>query len=148
MEKIKTKPAASFEAANELAIKWFEIHAEQRLKVFNFFLIIAGFCIGGFFTALQAKNNLAASVISAVLVCVCYCFKQLDRRTAQLTKNAEDYLKQSLNVLGAQLNSKTINFVLKGEDKEGVWSYRQTFNVLFCLFATLGILGAGFPWFS
>ena len=130
--------------ANDLAIKWFEIHADQRLKVFNFFLLIAGFCIGGFFTALQAQNYLAACIVSTVLVCVAYCFKQLDRRTAQLTKLAEDHLSHSLTVLGNQIGSETVNFVTRAENKNGLWSYRQCFNFLFWLFGILGSLGALF----
>jgi hypothetical protein len=143
---IKTTPAVAFKTANDLAIERFKIHAAQRLTVFNFFLIIAGFCVGGFFTALQATNNLAASVIAIVLMVVSYCFKQLDRRTAQLTKLAECYLEQSLAALGEQLNSEKINFVLLAEDKHGLWSYRKTFNILFWLFGILGVLGAIFPW--
>src|SRR5208282_2749062 len=122
--------------------------AEQRLKLLNFFLIIAGFCIAGFFAALQAKNNLAASVISLVLCSVCYCFKQLDRRTTQLLRLAEDYLKESLATLVVELKSNTVNFVLRAEQKGSLWSYRQIFNVLFWLFGVLGFLGAIFPWFQ
>jgi hypothetical protein len=143
---IKTLPADAFKTANDLAVEWFKIHAAQRLTVFNFFLIIAGFCVGGFFTALQASNNLAASVIAFVLVVVSFCFKQLDRRTAQLTKLAENYLEESLTALGQQLDSQKINFVLLVEDKHGLWSYRKTFNILFWLFGIIGILGAVFPW--
>ena len=143
---IETEPAETFNSANDYAFKWFEIHAEQRLKVFNFFLIISGFCVGGFFTALQAENRLAASVVSIVLAVVAYGFKQLDSRTAQLTKLAEDFLCQSLGALGEKLKSDQLNLVLRAEDKQGLWSYRQIFNILFWLFGILGLLGAIFPW--
>jgi hypothetical protein len=143
---IETEPAEEFNSANNYAFKWFEIHAEQRLKVFNFFLIISGFCVGGFFAALQAENRLAASVISIVSVVAAYCFKQLDRRTAQLTKLAEDFLSQSLGALGEKLKSDQLNLVLRAENKRGLWSYRQIFDILFFLFGILGLLGAIFPW--
>jgi hypothetical protein len=87
--------ADTFRFANEIAFKWFEVHAEQRLKLLNFFLIISGFCLAGFFGALQAKHTLAASVISGVLAAVSGCFKLLDRRSSQLLKLAEDFLKLS-----------------------------------------------------
>jgi hypothetical protein len=132
--------------ANDVAMKWFEVHAEQRLKLLNFFLIIVGFCIAGYFAALQAKNGFAASIIGLLLTCVCFCFKQLDRRTTQLLKIAEDYLRESLHKLAVQIDSNTINFIERAEQKGSVLSYRQVFNILFWLFGVLGVLGAILPW--
>jgi uncharacterized membrane protein YbaN (DUF454 family) len=134
--------------ANDVAMKWFEVHAEQRLKLLNFFLIIVGFCIAGYFAALQARNGFAASIIALLLTCVCLCFKQLDRRTTQLLKLAEDYLRESLAKLAVQIDSNTINFVERAEQKGSILSYRQVFNILFWLFGVLGILGAILPWFQ
>jgi hypothetical protein len=136
----------SYKLASEMAFQWFSIHAEQRLKLLNFFLLIAGFCIAGFFAALQAKNHLAASVVSILLVCMSYLFKQLDRRTSQLIKHAEDYLKESLGSVSSELKSQAANFVSRAEQKDGLWSYRQIFNILFFLFGALGLLGAIFSW--
>jgi hypothetical protein len=139
-------PFSFNQVANDLAMKWFEVHAEQRLKLLNFFLIIAGFCVAGYFAALQEKNGFAASTISLLLTCVCYCFKQLDRRTTQLLKLSEDYLKESLGRLAVEIDSDTINFVERAEEKGSVWTYRQVFNILFWLFGILGIFGAILPW--
>jgi hypothetical protein len=130
----------------DLAFKWFQVHADQRLKVFNFFLAIAGICVAGFFTAMQAKNPIAASLISIVLFVVCICFKQLDLRTAQLVEIGEDYLREWLDEKNKRLKSTNVNLIARADVRRHCLSYRQVFNLLFLIFGFLGILGAIFPW--
>jgi hypothetical protein len=127
--------------AKDIAFEWFKIHADQRLRVFNFFLIIAGFCVAGFFTSFQSGNKAAAAVIAAVLVCVCYCFKQLDRRTAQLVKVGEELLETCFDRVSSRENWPEMNLILKARQTQGVHSYRQIFNWLFWLFGLLGAAG-------
>ncbi|HEX8662927.1 MAG TPA: hypothetical protein VF744_02715 [Beijerinckiaceae bacterium] len=140
------RKSESLKTAHSVALEWFKIHADQRLKVFNFFIIIAGFSIGGFFTALQARNPIAASVIGFALACVSYCFYQLDRRTRQLIHISEHVLNISLERLARELNIDAINLVRLSDQKGSVWSYRQVFNAIFCLFGGLGVMGVLLPW--
>jgi hypothetical protein len=107
----------TFKLANELAFKWFEAHADHRLRMLNFFLLIAGVFVAGYFGALQAKNHFAAIVVSLLLVFIAFCFKQLDRRTAQHVKLGEDYLKISLADMARELGTETVNFVTRAETK-------------------------------
>jgi hypothetical protein len=132
----------------DFAFKWFQLHADQRLKVFNFFLVIAGICVAGFFTAIQAKNAVAASLISIVLIVVCICFKQLDLRTAQLVEIGEDYLREWLELKNKKLDSANVNLIARADVKRNCLSYRQVFNLLFIIFGLVGLLGAIFPWIS
>jgi hypothetical protein len=143
-------PKSEADAAEiaDFAFKWFQVHADQRLKVFNFFLIIAGICVAGFFTATQAKNAVAASLISFVLVAVCVCFKQLDLRTAQLVEIGEDYLREWLEYKSKSLESTTVNIVKRADVTRNCLSYRWVFNLLFLIFGLLGVLGAIFPWIA
>jgi hypothetical protein len=130
----------------DFAFKWFQLHADQRLKVFNFFLVIAGICVAGFFTAMQAKNSIAASFISLVLVVVCVCFKQLDLRTAQLVEIGEDYLREWLENKNKKIGSTNANLIARADVNRRCLSYRQVFNILFLIFGLVGFLGAIFPW--
>jgi hypothetical protein len=132
----------------DFAFKWFQLHTDQRLKVFNFFLVVAGICVAGFFTAMQARNPVAASFISSVLVVVCFCFKQLDLRTAQLVEIGEDYLREWLTKKNDKLRSDNVNLVMRADQTRRCLSYRQVFNLLFLIFGLVGILGAIFPWFA
>jgi len=130
----------------DFALKWFQLQADQRLKVFNFFLIIAGICVAGFFTAMQAKYPFAASFISLVLVLVCIFFKQLDLRTAQLVEIGEDYLRDWLQEKNRAINSANVNLIARADVRRRCLSYRQVFNLLFLIFGIVGLLGAVFSW--
>jgi hypothetical protein len=132
--------------SREIGLEWFKIHADQRLRMFNFFLLIAGFCIGGFFTSLQIRSAIAASTVAFLLGAVCICFKFLDRRTAQLLKHGEKLLSYSLLKL-SEGNGDIPNIIELSDKRDGVPSYRQVFNVLFLLFGAMSIIGFAFPWF-
>ena len=138
---------ANLEIARDIGLEWFKIHADQRLKVFNFFLLIAGFCIGGFFTSLQIKSSLAASTVAFLLAVACVCFKLLDKRTAQLVKRGETLISFSLSRMATGVSGGVPNIIDLSNERDGVPSYRQVFNVLFCLFALMAIIGMVFPWF-
>jgi hypothetical protein len=131
--------------SKEIGLEWFKIHADQRLRMFNFFILVAGFCIGGFFTSLQIKSAIAASTVAFLLLSVCICFKLLDQRTAQLVKQGELLLGYSLSRLG-DTDSNIPNVVDLSNQREGVLSYRQVFNLLFLLFGAMAVIGMIFPW--
>jgi hypothetical protein len=139
---VKTDNFEAFKMANEMALKWFEIHAGQRMAMMRFFLIAAGFCVAGYVSALQSSNLGAAALISILLICFSLLFKQLDRRTAQLVKLAEDFLQSSGTALEHVLGVPEINIATKAEQKDGIPSYRQTFNLIYWFVGLLGLSGA------
>jgi hypothetical protein len=132
--------------SKEIGIEWFKIHADQRLRLFNFFILVAGFCLGGFFTALQIKSAVAASTVAFLLGIVCICFKLLDMRTAQLVKHGEKLLSYSLSKIG-ETETDVPNIVELSSKRNCVPSYRQVFNGLFALFGIMSVVGIIFPWF-
>ncbi|WP_292610519.1 hypothetical protein [Nitrobacter sp. 62-13] len=126
--------------SKEIGLEWFKVHADQRLKAFNFFLLIAGFCIGGFFTALSV-SPLAAGTIAFLLGAICICFKLLDRRTAALVKHGEKLMSYCLERIG----DPTMPNPLKLADEcKGTLSYRQVFNAVFVLFGAISLGGLVF----
>ncbi|MCP2000289.1 hypothetical protein [Nitrobacter winogradskyi] len=126
--------------SKEIGLEWFKVHADQRLKAFNFFLLIAGFCIGGFFTALSV-SPLAASTIAFVLGAICICFKYLDRRTATLVKHGEELLSYCLERIG---DPEMPNPIRLADECEGTLSYRQIFNTVFLIFGIMSFGGMVF----
>jgi hypothetical protein len=140
--------------SKEIGLDWFKVHADQRLKVFNFFLLIAGFCIGGFFTALPL-NRMAAAVIAFVLAVVCVCFKLLDRRTAELVKHGEQLIEYCLDRVGDKAMPNPIQLANKRNENlscrevwfKGTLSYRQIFNILFIVFGAMSAAGMISAWF-
>jgi hypothetical protein len=135
----------SLKIANDMALKWFEIHVSQRLTMVRFYLTVAALCIGAYLTAFHARNFIASIIIAALLACFTFLFKQFDRRTAQLIKHSEAVLKFSGATLAQELGTEKIDIVTLAEDKDGVLSFRQTLNVVYWLIAFTafaGLIGA------
>lgn len=80
--------------AHSYAWDYFALHAEQRMKLFYFFLILSGLILN----AIPAIRNLVGNVtissfVPLLLVMAAIIFSQLDKRTRILVKNAEDALR-------------------------------------------------------
>ncbi|PNY35782.1 hypothetical protein [Rhodopirellula sp. MGV] len=75
----------------QYAWAYFDRHAEQRLKTFNFYLVLAGAVIAGVMTF---KNDFAqAWPLLFLLAFVSFVFWKLDCRNRVLTKHSEEALK-------------------------------------------------------
>ena len=128
--------------AKDIAFEWFKMHSEQRLKIFNFFLLISGISIAGYFTAIQADAHIAALVVSFFVILMCVTFKLLDMRTSELIKIGEYSLRRSLTALASSTSVEFIDLVDMAEQKTGTFSYRFTFNMIFVSIAIISGLGA------
>ncbi|KAF0136916.1 MAG: hypothetical protein FD152_809 [Xanthobacteraceae bacterium] len=128
----------------DVGIEWFKIHADQRLRAFNFFLIVAGFSLAAYFTAFQKDERLASTVIAASLIIVAVIFKLIDRRTAQLVHVGENLIEETLKKIDPQSADK--NIVRQADNRGKIPSYRQSFNLLFFLFGLLAAGGVILPW--
>ena len=77
----------------ELAWKHFNYHADQRLKAFNFFVVVITFILAGAFAALAGKMQREVGLIAGIaLVFLPWIFYGLDQRNRQLIKLAEKAL--------------------------------------------------------
>lgn len=74
----------------EHAWKSFSIHADQRMKSFNFFVLLSTLVIGGLFTVLKDGRHLCVgALLSMLLPFFSFVFWKLDGRNRQLVKHAE-----------------------------------------------------------
>ena len=76
----------------DYAWKWFDFHAEQRTKMFNYMLIGMGIFATAFVTAVDKKLELEAALLSSVAVIVALVFCFIDHRNRQLYLVAMDVL--------------------------------------------------------
>ncbi|MES1931395.1 hypothetical protein T35B1_02235 [Salinisphaera shabanensis T35B1] len=78
----------------EYAWKYFALHADQRLKAFNFFVVFTTFLLGAF-AALIARIGLQTycALLPAALVYVAFVFWKLEERTRMLIKTGEEALR-------------------------------------------------------
>jgi len=74
--------------------KYFALHADQRLKTFNFYLIVAAIFISGYLNLIAKTEHYTWScIIPFFLSITSFIFWKLDLRTKNMIKQAEHGLK-------------------------------------------------------
>ncbi len=86
------KPTALESMRFDYAWKWFNFHAEQRTRMFNYMLIGMGIFATALVTALDKKLVLEAAVLSSAAAAVALVFCLIDRRNRELYIAAMDVL--------------------------------------------------------
>jgi len=122
-----------FKHALSQAVSWFQIHAEQRLKLMNFFVILLGGTLALLGAAMKDSLYLLEIVTGGSIAVITLTFKNLDRRTSSLVKIAESALKKLEEQIADNLNMSEIKLVAISDVKNGILSYRECFNFLFAL---------------
>ncbi|MEG8267966.1 hypothetical protein MKR64_01270 [Acinetobacter baumannii] len=129
------------------AWKYFEIHSNQRIQLFNFYLVIMAASGSALAYILQNKNQSILGIfLGLFLVFVSFIFWKLDQRTSFLVKQAEKILSN----LEKEFNAKYYIFSNESSDFSRVndksnifskkYSYRVLFNATFIFTALLGVV--------
>ncbi len=137
---------------------YFELHANQRMSLFKFFITLAVFMATSLGASLVQQLYGIGALLGALLIVVSFVFGKLDERVRTLLKNSELALK---SLEGTLLTSSarqpcelqlfrfeevaTKQYREARRSKLRFWrpylSYRQCFNLLFMLFGLIGLLG-------
>ena len=72
---------------------YFELHANQRMAVFRFFLGLATFLTASLLAVAAQQHHVAGIVLGALLTLVSFVFCRLDERTCFLIKRSERALE-------------------------------------------------------
>lgn len=138
------------------AWKYFEFHAEQRLKTFYLYLILVAANIGAFSAALNAALNVVdnirwLSIYGFLLFFLSVVFGKLDHRNKELVRNGEEALKHldELEELSDSEDEPNIlkifahdDFILKRKKADSVLRIPITYSIfLKIVFRVLGSLG-------
>jgi hypothetical protein len=129
------------------AWKYFEIHAQQRISVFNFYLATTGLVAAGIGVCLQQGGgfSLLASGLSIFLTFVSFLFWKLDQRVSLLIKRSERALAE---IEKSIKNDKLNLFTEDSSDTQlsngvfSVWSYGRCFRISFCVIGITSFLCA------
>ena len=134
----------------ESNLKYFEIHAAQRLTVFNFYIALSGTILAGIAAISQgsARFAFAGAVLGLLLAAISFVFLKLDERTSFLIKHAEgiikkiesEYLPQDLSVFGLE-ESSTLNAQNSKKFLGKMYTYGQLFSAIFWIFGIIGLIG-------
>lgn len=150
----------------EYAWKYFSLHAEQRLKTFHFFVILATVLVGAISTIAKELGNLGhAAPLAYLLATLAFVFWKLDRRNKELIKHGENALKaleRQLNI-GSEGDGPHVAQLFVHEEwttnnkmrfprsplLSAHMSYSDCFNVVFFVFGFGGfVVGCVFVWLA
>jgi hypothetical protein len=132
--------------------KYFEIHAQQRMAVFNYYIVIAGATLTGIGFCLQqgAGYNYMTSFLSFFLMLSSFLFWKLDDRVSTLIKEVEFAL------IDFEKNISSDKYAIFTNDKNNralsssfisTWSFGKCFRYSFSIMGYLGFIMIFLPHF-
>ncbi|RZI20983.1 hypothetical protein [Pseudomonas orientalis] len=124
--------------------KYFELHAQQRMTVFNFFLAISGLVAAGIGVSLQqgSKFSVFASFLGAFLSLISFLFWKLDARISAMIKRAElalCHIEKSGLIQEAAIFSSD-DSVVRNKGFLSIWTYGKCFRISFFTVGFIGIM--------
>ena len=133
--------------AVEHAWKYFELHSNQRITLFNYFLFIMAGLGAAIGASLQASNKFSyvGIFISIFIILVSIVFWKLDQRTSFLVKQSEQVFKNlernSSIDIGIFCNEEAN--LAKSNEKRCFLNKIVTYGTLFrSIFLISGVIGA------
>lgn len=119
---------------------YFELHANQRMSVFKFFVTLGVFVTATLVAAVVQGHHMVGVGLGLLLMCISAAFWKLDERTRYLITNSENALKdiEAMYVERASLQVFT-NDHWKRDRRCGTYSH--CFKFLFGVFAVAGFIG-------
>jgi len=130
------------------AWRYFQLHANQRMSVFNFFLVLSSVAVAGLAASLSRSGPppLVGVALGLFLALVSFVFWKLDQRAAFLIKHAENALSEleaSYSDEVAHLFQREPFRAQELRSSVSVWRRQWTFGRSFRLvFFSVGLLGA------
>lgn len=150
-ESTETDVDKTLDTVRDHAWDYFELHAEQRMKTFHFYILLETGLVGAMLVSARigTANTWLFAVIGFFMAMLSFIFFKLDERTKGMIKVAEDSLKACEARMGQRLAfdmSSTLPFTnepqakgLVGKSFRGVVSYSTSFRTIFWAFGALGI---------
>ncbi len=111
------------------AWRYFQLHAAQRMTVFNVFTLFAGLLIAGLSATIQKSEGLAliGIALGLLLTLLAFVFWKLDQRACFLVKLAEDAIADvedaSLPSAARMLRNEQVALA-KAHPAFGIWTHK------------------------
>jgi len=142
--------------ADELRMRyawdWFQYHADQRLKAFNYFVVALGFLLAAYGTAMKdaAAFPLIATVIAGFGAVISFAFLCIEVRNHELVEVGRMWLDQLEKSLGMSLREddrkrkylpKSVGSLTAAfTPPKSVFSHKLWFRVIYCIAGILFII--------
>ncbi|MBV7576560.1 hypothetical protein KW846_27960 [Pseudomonas sp. PDM32] len=133
------------------AWRYFELHAQQRMTVFNFFLAISGLVAAGIGISLQQGMSFSflVSLLGVFLSLISFLFWKLDQRVSLMIKNSEIALI-ALEKIATTSDASIFSSDQAQSKSTGLlstWTYGKCFRISFMSVGLMGIVFAAIPYF-
>jgi hypothetical protein len=131
----------------ELHWSYFSLHAEQRLKTFHFYLIVAAILIGAFINIINEEKDLKfAFILPFILAFISFIFYKIDQRARFMLKNSQDAIRHLDSKLisndedkPSRINIFEYDAHIQSDKKRGM-NYSKSFGSIFMTFGVLSIV--------
>lgn len=90
---------------------WFELHANQRQNLLNFFLIAIAFLFNAYVGALSDHRYILAALISILGTAISLGFTMMDLRNRDLTRAGETSMKELEDRLASMCNIPSLRII-------------------------------------
>ena len=131
----------------QYAWRYFELHANQRMSVFKFFIGLATFLTASLLAAFIEKHYIASTLVGVLLGLVSFVFSRLDARIRFLIKGSERALEDLEAIFLPSDADPPCRLKLFSQERMEtskvrgpLTTYRQCLNALFITFAMIGLL--------
>jgi hypothetical protein len=149
---------ASLKEQRDYAWSYFQLHANQRISSFNFFVVIAALLTTGLAGTLKSDftQHYVGVILALSLIVISFIFWKMDQWVRYLIKHAEEALKaieekwmSQEDFIGPALalfrtkEEKTENIRGLGSWNPWQWhlSYANCFGAVYLVFGVLGVVG-------
>jgi hypothetical protein len=140
-EKIKEAAATCAFDSEPLghAWDWFKCHADQRIALFRFYVIVMGGLAAAVGLLHQQKEHILCAGLSIFAAFVCFCFVRLDTRTSDLVQLGERAMMSEQRRLSIYTGNDDFNIALKADLMTGPWPYTYRRAIKTLLFAAMSL---------
>lgn len=125
--------------------RYFQLHSQQRMTVFNFYLVVCGMVAAAIGFSLQQGKEYyyLSSLLSLFLSFISFIFWKLDERVSSMIKLSEVALskfeKANLN-LHYSLFTKDLERSDLSDSYNSLWTYGKCFRCSFLIIGNAGLL--------
>jgi hypothetical protein len=141
---LSNHPLQPPDKALDHAWRYFALHAQQRISVFSFFVVLSGILATGIGAGLQAGKPMApvVAILGALLALFSFVFYRLDRRGSELVKLAEDAI-----VASEERCMPSYARIVAEEGKRRIsdaatrtWTFGRSFKLMFWVMGIAGLV--------
>lgn len=135
----------------DYSLRYFELHAKQRISTFNFFVVLSAFLTTAFVATCQKDFSYPSmsALVSLIIMLVSVIFWKLDQRVRFLIQHAESVLELLEKGGSDQVALFSEEREKTKKEKGGVWqgivneqlSYSQCFGFMYAIFFVFGVIG-------